>query len=319
MLDLTHGLDPDRLATALAWAEERYGACDVCARACGVDRHRGERGLCGLGAEGRVYKEYLHFGEEEALLPSHTIFLTGCSLRCAFCSDDGPVRQPLAHGHAIAPAALAGRIARRRREGATNVNFVGGVPDVNLLYILQVLTHCPADTHVVWNTNLWTTPTAIARLTGVVGTWLADFKFGSDRCAKKLAGVDAYTATLTALLPLAARAGNLLVRHLVMPGHVACCAAPALAWLSEHLPGVPVNLMTGYLPFQLAGAGGALGGRLAPGERDAALALLARANVTRLVDGRGIAGATARLPTAGSAAVAADPGAPPISNARGAT
>jgi putative pyruvate formate lyase activating enzyme len=318
MLDLTHGLDPDRLATALAWAEERYGACDVCARACGVDRHGGERGLCGLGVAGRVYKEYLHFGEEQALLPSHTIFLTGCSLRCAFCSDDGPVRQPLAHGHAVAPEALAARIARRRREGATNVNFVGGVPDVNLLYILRALSHCPSDTHVVWNTNLWTTPATIAALTGVVGTWLADLKFGNDRCAKKLAGVDAYTATLRAALPLAARAGNLLVRHLVMPGHLGCCTAPALAWLSEHLPGVPVNLMTGYLPFQLAGAGGPMGARLAPRDRAAAVALLAGANVTPLVDGRGIAAAAPRLPTA-SSAVAADLGAPPISNAGRAT
>ncbi|HRE91284.1 MAG TPA: hypothetical protein PK095_19355, partial [Myxococcota bacterium] len=43
-------------------------------------------GTCGLGAGARIYKEYIHFGEERRLLPSHTIYFTGCSFRCAFCS-----------------------------------------------------------------------------------------------------------------------------------------------------------------------------------------------------------------------------------------
>lgn len=281
------GVDAAALAAAVAWAHARYHACDVCAERCGVDRHRGELGRCGLGAEARVYKEYVHLGEERCLVPSHTIYLSGCSFRCVFCSDDGPVRAPLGWGVDIPPEALAARIAQRRGEGARNVNFVGGVPDVNVLYVLRTLQGCPADTHVVWNTNLWTTEEAVEMLDGVVGTWLVDFKFGNDRCARKLSGADGHGQILAARLrQLRAARGDVIVRHLVMPGHVACCTEPALAWLAAELPEAAVNLMTGYQPFQLAGRAGAMGRRPTAAERDAAVEALGRSTSRRrLLDG----------------------------------
>ncbi len=294
-------VDPERLASALSWAEARYASCDVCAEACGVNRLTGARGTCGLGEHAHVYKEYLHLGEERCLLPSHTIYLTGCNFRCVFCSDLPQVSQPQDHGGVASPEALARRIAERRVEGARNVNFVGGLPDVNLLYILRTLRHCPSDTHVVWNTNLWTTEEAITRLTGVVTTWLADLKFGNDRCALKLSGARGYLGRLHALLPIVARAGQasggprgsdgghipgLIVRHLLMPGHLACCTKPALDWLARHLPDAGVNIMTGYHPFQLAGRRGPMGGALTDAERDAALAHARSLSWTHLmVDG----------------------------------
>ena len=266
-------IDPEALSSALEWASSRYASCDVCAERCGVDRYEGATGKCRLGEHARVYKEYLHLGEERALVPSHTIYLSGCNLRCVFCSDMLPVTRPSALGVEVSPAALATRIAKRRAEGARNVNFVGGLPDVNVLYILRVLQHCPEDTHVVWNTNLWTTAEAIERLTGVVATWLADLKFGADECARQLAGVDGYVARLTDLLPRAAAAGELIVRHLLMPGHLECCTRPALEWLSEQLPGVQVNLMTGYHPFGLAGRGGPMGGAVPAAETSEGIAM----------------------------------------------
>ena len=279
-------IDPARLAAATAWAEVRYAACDVCAEACGVNRLTGELGHCGLGEHGRVYKEYLHLGEERSLVPSHTIYLSGCNLRCVFCSDLGPVTQPQRHGVSVPPEVLAQRIAKRRAEGARNVNFVGGLPDVNVLYILRTLSHCPEDTHVVWNTNLWTTEEAMERLTGVVSTWLVDLKFGDDRCALKLSGARNYLATLQRLLPAAQRSGALIVRHLLMPGHLECCTKPSLAWLARHMPDASVNIMTGYHPFQLAGQKGPLGGSLPEAEREASVSLASSLFGARLlVDG----------------------------------
>jgi putative pyruvate formate lyase activating enzyme len=269
-------IDRPRLEAALAWAEAAYRACDVCPWACKVDRLAGELGFCGLGEAGRVYKEYLHLGEERCLVPSHTVYLTGCNFRCPFCSDDRFVRAPGLHGVPMTPAELAGRIAERRREGARNLNFVGGLPDVNVLFILRTLAHVPADTHVVWNTNLWTTPQAIRMLEGVVGTWLVDFKFGNPRCARKLGAPAGYLATLRDRLERVSRTGGrILIRHLVMPGHLDCCTEPVLTWLARHHPGWPVNLMTGYLPFQLASASGPLSRRLGDAERSRAVSLLA--------------------------------------------
>ena len=259
-------MDPEALRRALDWARERYQTCDVCATDCGVNRHAGELGHCGLGVQGRVYKEYLHLGEERTLLPSHAVYLSGCNLRCVFCSDWDAVIHPDRHGALLSPEALAERISVRRAEGARNVNFVGGLPDVNVLYILETLAHCPEDTHVVWNTNLWTTPEAIERLTGVVGTWLVDLKFGANECARRLAGVDDYTERLHGLLPRAAQTGALLVRHLLMPGHLECCTRPSLEWLRANTPEATINLMTGYHPFALKGSKGPMSGPLATEE-----------------------------------------------------
>jgi putative pyruvate formate lyase activating enzyme len=280
-------IEQARLEAALAWAEARYHDCDVCAARCHVDRHAGELGLCGLGVAGRVYKEYLHLGEERCLVPSHTVFLAGCNLRCVFCSDLGPVEHPQRHGTPLAPAGLAARIALRRSQGARNVNFVGGLPDVNVLYVLRTLALCPPDTHVVWNTNLWTTEEAIRQLTGVVGTWLVDHKFGADRCARELARVKGYTERLQRLLPVAAAAGPTIVRHLLMPGHLECCTRPVLEWLARQLPDATVNLMTAYHPFHLAGSPGPLGGPVPAEERAAALAHFAALPFRggRLLDG----------------------------------
>lgn len=258
MLDLTLGIDPSQLRSAATWADNAYSSCTICPENCGVDRHKGELGFCGLGKDAHVYKEYLHFGEEEVLTPSHTIFLSGCNFRCAFCSDLAPVKEPLKHGMTVEPKVLAQRIAKRRNQGATNVNFVGGLPDVNLLFILNTLTHCPPDTHVVFNTNLWTTSEVMTKLDGIVGTWLVDYKFGSDKCARKLAGVSGYTAHINRLLEQLrdSNRGNLLLRHLIMPGHFDCCTVPVFEWLHQHLPNAMLNIMSAYSPFAMAGSKG---------------------------------------------------------------
>ncbi len=292
--------DPAALTRAIGWTEARYSACDVCGLRCGVDRHAAPDGRCGLGADARIYKEYLHLGEERLLVPSHAIYLSGCSFRCAFCSDDRAVRHPRDVGVTWPPETLATRIARRRAEGATNVNFVGGVPDVNLLYILRTLSHVPCDTHIVWNTNLWTTPEVLDALRPIIGTWLVDWKFGTDACGLKLAGVRGYVAGLDASLtrllgtdgPRPPRLDGsaqpfILVRHLLMPGHLACCTQPVLEALARRCPDVPVNVMTGYHPYRMSRAAGPMAHRMQSAEVEAAVGLLrALPFATPLLDGR---------------------------------
>ncbi|MCC6625496.1 MAG: radical SAM protein [Deltaproteobacteria bacterium] len=284
--EVTTPMESGAIEAAIAWAEAAYRACDVCPEDCRIDRFQSASGRCGLGADARVYKEYLHFGEERRLVPSHTIYLTGCSFRCAFCSDWDAVTRPGELGVPATPEAVARRIALRRSQGAKNVNFVGGVPDVNVLAILKVLALVPADTHVVWNTNLWSAPALIDHMRPIVGTWLADLKFGSDACALKLARVRDHWRVLTDRLGRVPRE-RLVVRHLLMPGHLDCCTGPVLRWLADTMPEVPVNLMTGYHPFRLARAARSPMAHTVPAaEREAALALFSSLPfLDRMLDG----------------------------------
>jgi putative pyruvate formate lyase activating enzyme len=44
----------------------------------------------------------------------------------------------------------------------------------------------------------------------------------------------------------------LIVRHLLLPGHLQCCFLPIVGWLRANLPGTKFSLRDGYLPSWLA-------------------------------------------------------------------
>ena len=271
-------LSPAALLRRAAEAEDRLRHCDLCPWRCGVDRLAGARGRCGLGAEGRWTRELLHEGDEPEVSPTHLIDLAGCNLRCAYCSEgafvcapEGPDTTPLD------PVALATRVRQRQAEGARSLSLAGGEPGVQLPAVLRLLAACPNDVRVVWNSNLWTTEESLRALDGVVDVYLPDLKFGGDDCARRLAGAEDYGATLERNLRLvAAQQVPVLVRHLVLPGHLDCCTAPVLRKLRAEFPQFSVNLMTVYLPFSRMGrAGLAPPSPLDEEERRRAIALLA--------------------------------------------
>lgn len=51
---------------------------------------------------------------------------------------------------------------------------------------------------------------------------------------------------------LASGMGNLIVRHLLLPGHFDCCFLPVVHWLADRMPDVKFSLRDGYLPRWLA-------------------------------------------------------------------
>jgi len=238
------------IAEQIEKAQEAYLSCVLCPHHCEVNRLEEETGFCQLGAEGRIYREYLHFGEEAELCPAYTVYLTGCSMRCLFCSEWNQVTQPGKHGVALVPTELALRIDQAIQGGAQSLNFVGGDPGVNLLPILETLQATKETTRVVWNSNLFSSPQAINLLMGVVDLWLVDVKFGNEACGKSLSGVSKTAEHVMAQLQLLReQKANVWVRHLVMPGHYECCTAPVLKTMAKDFPGIPVNVMTHFLPL----------------------------------------------------------------------
>ena len=262
-------IDSAELRRRVCVLEEAYRSCRICPEDCGVDRCAGEIGRCGLGTEGRVYKELVHLGEEPEVGPTHAVYLAGCSFRCAYCSEKEQVEVPTSV-RPTDPAWLAARFKLRREQGARSVTFVGGNPDVQPLFVLRALQHCPPDTRVVWNGNLWLTEDTLGLLCGVASLFVADLKYGPGACDLCLSGVPGTLPRLLHLLDCLRHAGEqVLVRHLMLPGHAECCTLPVLRALAERWPGLRVNLMSAYRPFGLRGSPGSLGGRLEREEREA--------------------------------------------------
>ena len=259
-------INRDEIDRRILQLEESYRDCHICPERCGVNRESSILGTCGLGTEGRVYKEFLHFGEEPEISPTHAIYLAGCNFRCRYCSDLKEVTAPTT----VAPTDelwLGQQIHERKKQGARTVSFVGGSPDVQPLFVLRVLRDAPRDLPVVWNSNLWLTSETLDMLRGVVDIFVSDLKYGPGNCDRKLSSVDrSFQVILELLQQIQRTKAQIMVRHLLLPGHEACCTLPILEALAERLPGTYINLMTGYRPFQLHGRKGPLGKRLSTSE-----------------------------------------------------
>ena len=239
-------------------ARRLHDECRICERQCGARRSEGEAGHCGV-LEARIASEFLHMGEEPDLVPSYTIFFAGCTFDCVFCQNWDISTRPRS-GAVIPPKKLAQMIGERtapargmtdrrfRSNSARNVNWVGGDPSPNLLYILHTLCECEADIPQVWNSNMYLTKESMALLDGVVDVYLTDFKYGNDACAMKLSNAPDYMRIVTRNHELARSQSEMIVRHLVLPGHIECCTRPVLSWIAANLKDVKVNVMAQYRP-----------------------------------------------------------------------
>ncbi len=225
--------------------------CTLCERRCGANRAEGEAGTCGV-LEAHVSSAFLHRGEEEELVPSHTIFFSGCNLECQFCQNADISRHP-GSGRAMTTEEVGALIVAEEMS-FRNVNWVGGDPIPDIPFILATLLRLPTrrPRPQVFNSNMFMTPRALALLDGVVDVYLTDFKYGNDVCASRLSKVDGYFGVVSRNHGIAAGQAELLVRHLVMPGHVDCCSIPVLNWLREELGPVRLNVMDQYRPVYRA-------------------------------------------------------------------
>lgn len=235
-------IDRERLARA----ERHMRSCTLCEHRCGVDRTAGERGPCRAGCEARVFRHRVELGEELELIPSHLFYLSGCDLRCAFCIAEANAFNPLV-GTELTADYFSAAVAWGRKQGARNIQWVGGEPTIHLPAILAAMSACRNLPPVIWKSDFYGTPAAFELLDGVVDVFVADFKFGNDVCAQRLAKVDRYVATVTRNLAATAHS-NLIVRHLLLPGHFDCCYRQIVEHIARELPGTKVSIRDGYLP-----------------------------------------------------------------------
>lgn len=232
-------------------AQRHLADCTLCPHRCGWVRGQAA-GHCRVGPVSYIASEMLHMGEETLLRPAHAIFFSGCTATCRFCTAARFAFHPT-YGVSVTPAQLAGRILQRQAEGARSVCFIGGDPAPHIPFILATLAAAGERRTIpaVFNSNFYLTDEALDLLDGAIDIYLPDLKFGPAagpaRCGERLGGMPDYWRVVTGCIDRVYRAGaRVIVRHLLMPGHLACCTTPVLRWLADR-PGVEVSLLTQYL------------------------------------------------------------------------
>lgn len=243
--ELSFPIDSSLLALKGAIADRILESCIFCERRCGANRRKKELGYCRCEAVSHYSAEFLHYGEEPELVPSHTIFFTGCNFSCVYCQNWEISTSPQS-GISILPEELARIIMLRRAYGSRNVNFVTPTPHTHI--ILKILNALKINIPVVWNSNMYYSQEIAKLLEGVVDVYLGDFRYGSDECARKYSNAQDYWEIVTRNFEKAYERGEILLRQLVLPGHVECCTRPIVQWVKEHTPKVRFNLMFQYMP-----------------------------------------------------------------------
>ncbi|OLS20230.1 MAG: hypothetical protein ThorAB25_28580, partial [Candidatus Thorarchaeota archaeon AB_25] len=112
------------------------------------------------------------------------------------------------------------------RDGALNINYVGGDPIPNTHTILASQVHQTSNVTQLWNSNLYCSEETMQLLFDVFDVWLPDFKYGNNKCAERLSGVKNYFDVVSRNHLIAYNSGEVITRHLVMPNHVECCTIP---------------------------------------------------------------------------------------------
>jgi len=286
-------------------ARRRTAACDLCARACRIDRSM-RLGACRIGMSARVASYGPHHGEEDPLrgwAGSGTIFFSGCNLRCQYCQN-----HDISQGHAgadVTAEGLAGMMLALQDRGCHNINLVS--PSHVVAPILEALTFAARAglrVPIVYNTGGFDSLEALALLDGVVDIYMPDMKYGDSRIARRLSRVLAYPdANRRAVREMHRQVGDLvvdrrglavrglLVRHLVLPGDLAGTSQIVRFLAEEISPNTYLNLMDQYRPAYRAGQNPPLNRPVSREEYRAARKMATQAGLTRL-DGRG----PARIP-----------------------
>jgi putative pyruvate formate lyase activating enzyme len=205
--------------------------CNVCPRACGVDRLKDERGECGIGLRASVSSVGPHFGEESPLVGrrgSGTVFFAGCNLACSFCQNYD-ISQ-LRHGRDVDGEELASLFLRVQGMGCHNLNLVTPshvVPQAFEALVLAVDQGFRLP--IVYNSGGYDSIRTLRLLDGVVDIYMPDAKYGNSGIALRLSGIRSYwEVSKKVLLEMHRQVGDLvvedgiarrglLVRHLVLP------------------------------------------------------------------------------------------------------
>ena len=243
--------------------------CRLCPRGCGVDRTTGG-GFCGAADTLEVGSVCVHRGEEPPLNPIVNVFFAHCNLQCIYCQNwqiSGKGERLMVKGERYTIETLADLIVSHLSPLTSHLS-----PLLGLVTASHYAHHLPAlidavhqrgfTPTVVYNSSGYESVETLRSLEGLVDIYLPDFKYMDTGIAKAYSHAPDYPDIASAALKEMIRQvgkglkvdGNgtayrgLIVRHLVLPGHVDNSLA-VLDHLADLVPfGLHLSLMAQYFP-----------------------------------------------------------------------
>jgi putative pyruvate formate lyase activating enzyme len=276
---------------------ERLESCDLCPRNCGINRLKGETGICGVGKRVWVTSHGPHFGEENPLRGwkgSGTIFFSGCNLNCLYCQN-ADISQRLS-GVKVSTKRLASMMLELENRGCHNINLVSPTHvAAQILLAVAYAADLGLRLPIVYNTGGYDSISTLRMLDGVVDIYMPDMKYSKAEVGSKFSGIAEYPrVNQEAVLEMHRQVGDLkldprgiaerglLIRHLVLPGNLAGSKL-ILEFLADKVSqNTYINVMDQYRPAYQAYLHPELNRRITPMEYQHVLDLAKSLGLTRL-------------------------------------
>ena len=250
-----------------------YSSCRLCPRQCGTDRLVGAPGICGETAELRIASSGPHRGEEPCFTGrrgSGTIFFSGCSCHCFFCQN-WQISNPRGKGQATSSDEFHRLALGLIALGVHNLNFV--TPDHFWPHIEALCARLRTEgvtLPCLFNSSGYQLPAMVPRYAESMDIFLPDFKFADPALSRTVMRDERYPEiALESLRLMVAEKGFLdpfdptgtdlakrgvLVRHLVLPGHLDNTLRVLDLLREEFGRWLPLSLMSQYTPVPAAHA-----------------------------------------------------------------
>jgi putative pyruvate formate lyase activating enzyme len=262
-LDIFYNIDFDEISSPL----KDMAKCNFCPRQCNADRFSGELGYCRSDAGFNIASICIHKGEEPVISGKNgicNVFFSRCNMQCIYCQNHQISRNDeKTVSYILELREILERIIEILDTGVEAVGFVSPshfIPQVKV--IIAALNQIERKPIIVFNTNGYDKVSIIKQLDGIVDVYLPDFKYMDDLLSIKFSDTPKYSQFASkAILEMYRQKGStlitsdnnyaqsgLIIRHLVLPGHVENSLSVLRFIANEISTNVHISLMSQFYP-----------------------------------------------------------------------
>jgi putative pyruvate formate lyase activating enzyme len=223
----------------------------------------------------------IHHGEEPAISGPEgicNVFFTNCNLQCIYCQNHQISNNLLSNeGYGLPLNSVVSRITSLLDRGIKRVGFVS--PSHVIQQVKSIIATVESQGYKpiwIYNSNGYDKPETLRTLEGIIDVYLPDFKYSEPETAHRYSGARDYPDfARRAIQEMFRQKGSVLlkaddgtaesgiiVRHLVLPGHVENSIGVLRFLAGEISPRIHVSLMAQYYPTENVMAHPQLGRRI---------------------------------------------------------
>lgn len=241
--------------------------CNFCPHLCDADRNNNVLGFCRSDASLCIASVCLHIGEEPPISGKNgicNIFFSHCNLRCIYCQNHQiSDNYNNANQNNFNINQLLDRVFSLLDKGIQAVGFVSPshvIPQVN--YIIDSIKSQNYHPKFIYNSNGYDNVDSLIFLKNKIDVYIPDFKYSDSTLAAKYSNCRNYPViALKAIKEMYRQKGSniifdengnadsgLIIRHLVLPGHIDNSISVLRKIANELTPSVYLSLMSQYYP-----------------------------------------------------------------------